>query len=281
MRLSPNWRRVALKSYSLWMNRAGFLSLLLPVLIYSIAGIDTNPVFWGWLGVILYALAEVLRYVDQGGLDSRTMRSPPWIMALAMLILAGSAAYMVSPGGVVISPPEKQALDAPAPASSPALPLKSYETEDFLSVAVPLVAKWEGMRTQAYLDTIARPPVWTICYGETRGVKQGDSYSAAECSAMLSQRILNYRDGVHQHMTKHAKIHDLTAQRDAAFASLAYNIGVGAISRSTALKRLNAGNISGACTALTWWNKAGGRVVRGLVNRRTDEFDLCMIGVVT
>ena len=48
---------------------------------------------------------------------------------------------------------------------------------------------------------------------------------------------------------------------------------------STATRRLNAGNIIGGCTALTWWNKAGQRVVRGLALRRGEERDLCMMGV--
>jgi len=49
--------------------------------------------------------------------------------------------------------------------------------------------------------------------------------------------------------------------------------------RSTALRRLNAGDISGACEALTWFDRAGGRVIRGLQNRRADEYRLCMEGV--
>nr|WP_231119180.1 glycoside hydrolase family protein [Rhodovulum sp. MB263] len=42
--------------------------------------------------------------------------------------------------------------------------------------------------------------------------------------------------------------------------------------RSTATRRLSEGDVPGACEALTWWNKAGGRVVAGLRNRRTEEY---------
>ena len=71
----------------------------------------------------------------------------------------------------------------------------------------------------------------------------------------------------------------LTVDRDVAYASLAYNVGVSGTGKSTAVRRLNQGDIAGGCEALGWWNKAGGRVVRGLVNRRAEETELCMGGL--
>ena len=50
-----------------------------------------------------------------------------------------------------------------------------------------LIKPWEGLRTTAYKDMVG---VWTICYGETKGVKAGMSKTPAECSAMLSQRVV-------------------------------------------------------------------------------------------
>lgn len=149
----------------------------------------------------------------------------------------------------------------------------------FLLVAVPLVAKWEGKENHAYLDRIASPPVWTICHGETRGVKQGDVRSDAECQAMLEAGLVEYRQGLHRHFTRATLDARLTPERDAAYVSLAWNVGIRGAGRSTAVRRLNAGNIAGGCDALTWWNKAGGRVVRGLVRRRADEYRLCMAGL--
>jgi GH24 family phage-related lysozyme (muramidase) len=61
--------------------------------------------------------------------------------------------------------------------------------------------------------------------------------------------------------------------------SLAYNVGVAATSKSTAVRRLNAGNIRDGCEAIGWYNRAGGRVVRGLVNRRADDTKLCLAGL--
>ena len=87
-----------------------------------------------------------------------------------------------------------------------------------------------------------------------------------------------YRAGLHRYFSAATKAARLTAERDAAYVSLAYNAGVAGIGKSTATRRLNAGDIRGGCKALGWWNKAGGRVVRGLVNRRADETRLCLIG---
>lgn len=145
-----------------------------------------------------------------------------------------------------------------------------------MEVLVPLVAKWEGKRNTAYLDKIARPPVWTVCYGETRGVKQGDTYTDAQCEAMLRRGLIEYRNGFHAYLTDRTKGLWLPPKRDAAFVSLSWNIGIRGAGKSTATRRLNAGNIAGACEAMTWWNKAGGRVIRGLVRRRTEERDLCL-----
>lgn len=154
--------------------------------------------------------------------------------------------------------------------------LKSSALAAFLAVALPLISQWEGKRNQAYLDIVGVP---TICYGSTRGVQIGDYKTDKECLDLLKAEVLEYREGLHRYFTRETKEQRLPPKRDAAFVSLAYNVGVAGAGNSTATRRLNSGDIPGACTALTWWNKAGGRVIRGLVNRRTQEYDLCMEGV--
>src|SRR5690606_28653743 len=109
----------------------------------------------------------------------------------------------------------------------------------FLTVAIPHVAKWEGKRNTAYLDTIASPPVWTVCYGETRGVKRGDYYSDKQCADMLGRGLLEFRTELHKASTSTTKQTRLTPKRDTAYVSLAYHAGVYATSRSTAVRRLN------------------------------------------
>lgn len=160
---------------------------------------------------------------------------------------------------------------------APARPASAQPTEvATLAVAVPLIAKWEGKRNAAYQDIVG---VWTICYGHTRTARPGMVLSDAECEALLREEVAEYRIGLHGYFTDVTLQTRLTPQRDAAYTSLAFNVGIAGAGRSTATRRLNEGDIAGGCTAITWWNRAGGRVVRGLVNRRADEYALCMEGL--
>ena len=65
-------------------------------------------------------------------------------------------------------------------------------TAAVLIAAAAFVGPWEGERLDAYLDRIADPPVWTVCYGETKGVQQGDRYTAQQCLDMLSASLAGY-----------------------------------------------------------------------------------------
>lgn len=158
----------------------------------------------------------------------------------------------------------------------PTAPQPGTSWEATARVAVPLIAKWEGKRNQAYQDIIG---VWTICYGSTRGVQPGDFKTDEECLELLRAEVHEYREGLHRYFTDETRNTRLTPERDAAYTSLSYNVGIGGAGKSTAVRRLNNGDIRGGCQALGWWNKAGGRVVRGLVNRRAEETELCLRGL--
>ncbi len=56
-----------------------------------------------------------------------------------------------------------------------------------------------------------------------------------------------------------------------ALVSLAYNIGTRALSTSTLMKKLNAGDVKGAADEFLRWNRSGGKVMPGLTNRRKAE----------
>lgn len=138
-----------------------------------------------------------------------------------------------------------------------------------LAIAVPLIGQWEGKRNDPYQDIVG---VWTVCYGETRNIERR-RYSDAECEAMLTEATTEFAEGVlHRNPNLADHPHAL-----AAATSLAYNVGINAYSGSTAARRFERGDIAGGCEAMTWWNKAGGRVVRGLVNRRRAEYQICMV----
>ena len=141
------------------------------------------------------------------------------------------------------------------------------------AAAVAIVGTWEGLRLTAYSDVVGVP---TVCYGETYGVKLGDTRTKAECDAMLMRSLRRHEAG----MRKCLKDPDaIPGKSYVAFVSLTYNIGVGAFCRSTARKRLNRGDVRGACDAAIWFKKAGGRTLKGLVNRRAAEQRLCLEGL--
>jgi lysozyme len=141
------------------------------------------------------------------------------------------------------------------------------------AAAIALVGAWEGLRLTAYRDVIGVP---TVCYGETYGVKMGDKHTKVECNAMLLRSLKKHEAG----MRKCLKNPDaIPGKSYVAFVSLTYNIGVAGFCRSTARKRLDREDVKGACDAATWFKKAGGRTIRGLVNRRAAEHRLCLEGL--
>ncbi len=66
----------------------------------------------------------------------------------------------------------------------------------------------------------------------------------------------------------------LTQNEFDALVSFTYNLGAGNLLSSTLLKKLNAGDKAGAANQFDVWNKAGGKVLQGLVTRRAAEKDL-------
>lgn len=144
-----------------------------------------------------------------------------------------------------------------------------------IAIAVPVTAQFEGLWLTAKVDTIGtgRPVTW--CYGETEGpVKVGQRFTKKQCDDMLAAKLPRYANEI----AKCIKV-DISDKTRAAFISFAYNVGSAGFCRSTAARKLNAGDTRGACDALMAWNRAQGRVVRGLTNRRTTERKMCLEGI--
>ena len=114
--------------------------------------------------------------------------------------------------------------------------------------------------------------VWTIGYGQTgsyygKRVRRGMTTTKAEAHAWLRDHSLKtYEDAV----TQAVKV-PLNQHQFDALVSFAYNVGVGAMAGSTAVRKLNAGDYAGAADALTMWTKCNGKVLAGLVRRRKEE----------
>lgn len=139
------------------------------------------------------------------------------------------------------------------------------------AAAIPTVTTWEGLRTVPYRDVVG---VLTVCIGETQGIEDRP-YTKAECVAMLDKRLM---DDYYLPLVQcggEAFI-EAPVRVQAMFTSLAYNVGTGAVCGSTTFEYLLAGDYTTACNRLTLYNKAGGRVWQGLVNRREDERRKCL-----
>jgi GH24 family phage-related lysozyme (muramidase) len=252
-RLVTDWQRVLLSSLSFWMQVAGLLVLILPELRYYWTGEDYDPKVAWWLGVG-FLVAGIAGRVYQQGLSWWR----EWLRIAGIVVVVIALALLFA--GQVRA------------ASLTADPATEAQT---LDIAVPFIAQEEGMRLVAYRDAVGIP---TIGFGHTAGVHMGMTITRSQALEMLRQDTAQHRTGLHRYFIATTINSRLPPTRDAAYTSAAFNCGVAAIGKSTATRRLNAGNITGGCEALTWWNKAGGRVLRGLFERRKREQALCMIG---
>jgi len=129
--------------------------------------------------------------------------------------------------------------------------------------AASFIAHWEGCRLSAYLD-VANVP--TIGYGRTTNVRMGDTCTQEQADAWLAEEVEQFRRGV-----RGAVLVPLNDNQLAALTSFAYNCGLAAFRGSTLLRKLNMGDYQGAADQFPVWNRAGNRVVQGLINRRAAE----------
>ena len=298
MKFVPDVWGVLGRSYSMWSIYLGLVCLILPNALWGVLQIETDPYPIGWAALVFLIAGLFGRIIDQkrSGAIARLVFLGAFGFGAVMLglSLGGAVAedlYLPEQTSTALEPDDQaqarqgvliwgQAAIVPAMADRlDPEPIASglASASDFLEIAVPYVGKWEGLRLAAYRDVVG---VWTVCYGETKGVKPGDRYTKAQCDAMLARELISYRARLHRYFSPETLAGRLPVHRDTAYTSLAYNVGVGGAGGSTAVRRLNGGDIAGGCKAITWWDKAGNRVWRGLVLRRAEDYALCMFGVV-
>lgn len=143
-----------------------------------------------------------------------------------------------------------------------------------LVLAIGLIMPWEGLRTSTYFDIVG---VATVCYGQTGvAAAPGASYTEAKCREMLGEEVLLFAKKLDRCISPDAR---MTPRQQAAVLSWAYNVGGKQACSSTLVRKLNAGMPpSDWCKELLRWNRAGGKVVRGLTNRRQHEYQICIKG---
>ena len=139
------------------------------------------------------------------------------------------------------------------------------------AAGLAVVKEFEGLRLKAYKCPAA---VWTVGYGHTSAagnpiVTPDLVISNDEAEQILERDMVQYEDGVR----KFVKV-ELTQNQFDALVDFAYNAGVGALQKSTLLKKVNAGKFDEVPAEFMKWTKGGGKELPGLVRRRRAEVKL-------
>ena len=165
------------------------------------------------------------------------------------------------------------------------------KVHDDTALAIKTAMPWEGRQLVAYFDRIAKPPVWTICDGDTDDVQPGLVETPAGCDQRTAMKMeKRYRPAL---VSCVAKWDDQPLSWRGMMLSLSWNIGVGGACSSTATRIVNdtirlgkKPDYLASCNAATAFNKAGGRMIVGLAKRREmgdasriGEGELCVSGL--
>ena len=148
------------------------------------------------------------------------------------------------------------------------LGIATDNTMQVSTAGITLICSFEGLKLKAYDDVGG---VWTIGYGTTiypNGikVKRGDTCTREQAKAYMTYDLKKFESAVNT-----AVVVPINQNQFDALVSLTYNIGIKAFKNSTLLKKLNVGDVRGAAAQFDVWNKGGGKVMQGLVNRRAVE----------
>ncbi|MIG77302.1 lysozyme, partial [Salmonella enterica subsp. enterica] len=109
----------------------------------------------------------------------------------------------------------------------------------------------EGVRYKPYRDVVG---IWTVCYGHTgNDIMIGKTYTESQCKALLNKDL----NTVARQINPYIKVPIPETTRGALY-SFVYNVGTGNFRTSTLLRKINQGDIKGACDQLRRWTYAGG-----------------------
>ena len=132
------------------------------------------------------------------------------------------------------------------------------------SKGVSLIKSFEGCRLKAYKCPAG---VWTIGYGHTAGVKEGDTITQEQADEYLRNDLAKYEKAV----LKYDGIYHFNQNQFDALVSFTYNCGAGNLKNLTDSGKRTIAQIS---AKLPLYNKAGGVVLYGLQRRRAAEREL-------
>ncbi|HFI5325884.1 TPA: lysozyme [Serratia liquefaciens] len=128
---------------------------------------------------------------------------------------------------------------------------------------------FEDLRLVAYPDPGTGGKPWTIGWGHTKGVKQGDRITQEKAEQFLSDDLAVFELTVNSAIKR-----PMTQNQFDAMVSLAFNIGGSAFAGSTLVRKFNTGDAKGAADEFPKWKNSGGKVMPGLVKRRAVEREM-------
>ena len=134
------------------------------------------------------------------------------------------------------------------------------------SKGLEFIKRHEGFRPTAYK---CPGKVWTIGYGHTKEVREGDTISISEATDLLRDDVEYAEDAVNAFVAV-----PLNQNQFDALTSFIFNVGVSAFRESTLRRKLNDSDYGGAAAQFPRWNKAAGRVLPGLIARREAEREM-------
>lgn len=137
--------------------------------------------------------------------------------------------------------------------------------------AIELIKEFEGFRAKAYKCPAG---VWTIGYGFTDDVEEGDVITKAEALLELRKYVLSIRINIITYVKTKLNINQLDA-----LTSFVYNVGLYAFRKSSVLMKINLGDMTGASEVMLKYNKVNGKVLAGLTRRRKAEVKLFLTPV--
>lgn len=137
------------------------------------------------------------------------------------------------------------------------------------ATALVAIVLHEGYKENAYIPLAGDVP--TIGFGTTAGVKLGDRIAPEKALQVAMKDVQQFEGAIKSCVTV-----PLSQNEYDAFTSLAYNIGSGAFCKSTLVKKLNAGDYTGACNQILRWDLYKGKPLAGLTKRRQEEHKKCL-----
>ena len=131
---------------------------------------------------------------------------------------------------------------------------------------VKLICDSEGCKLKAYKCPAG---VWTIGFGHTKGVQEGDIITYNQAIEFLKQDLNIAETFLNKHLP------NINQNKFDALVSFIFNCGVGNFQRSTLFKMiLDNENNSDIRFEFMKWNKANGQILNGLTTRRKNESNL-------